>query len=72
MSLQALMQAYSPKDHKLILASLSRVLFADFTTVPDNVVLLTARGENARTGLWKTIRSGQRIIGRRVASGATS
>ncbi|KAI0031665.1 beta-lactamase-like protein [Vararia minispora EC-137] len=49
---QALLQTYSSKDPKLILAvpaSLShgpsRVLFADFAAVPDNVILLTARGE---------------------------
>ena len=57
MSPQALMQTYSSKDPKLILAvpaSLShgpsRALFADFATVPDNVVLLTARGEEGTLG----------------------
>lgn len=54
---QALMQTYSSKDPKLILAvpaSLShgpsRHLFADFAAVPDNVVLLTSRGEEATLG----------------------
>jgi cleavage and polyadenylation specificity factor subunit 2 len=49
---QALLQTYSSKDPKLILAvpaSLShgpsRHLFQDFAAVPDNVVLLTSRGE---------------------------
>ncbi|KAG6337224.1 hypothetical protein ID866_1854 [Astraeus odoratus] len=49
---QSLMQTYSSKEPKIILAvpaSLShgpsRSLFADFAAVPDNVVLLTARGE---------------------------
>ncbi|EIM88077.1 uncharacterized protein STEHIDRAFT_94995 [Stereum hirsutum FP-91666 SS1] len=49
---QALQQTYSSKDPKLILAvpaSLShgpsRSLFADFASIPDNVVLLTSRGE---------------------------
>ncbi|KAF8969461.1 beta-lactamase-like protein [Flammula alnicola] len=48
---QALLQTYSSKDPKLILAvpaSLShgpsRNLFSDFAAVPDNVVLLTGRG----------------------------
>ncbi|KIJ70136.1 hypothetical protein HYDPIDRAFT_77405 [Hydnomerulius pinastri MD-312] len=48
----SLMQTYSSKEPKLILAvpaSLShgpsRALFADFAAVPDNVVLLTSRGE---------------------------
>ena len=51
------MQTYSSKDPKLILAvpaSLShgpsRHLFADFAAVPDNVVLLTSRGEEATLG----------------------
>jgi len=54
---QALMQTYSSKDPKLILAvpaSLSygpsRALFADFAAVPDNVVLLTSRGEEGTLG----------------------
>jgi cleavage and polyadenylation specificity factor subunit 2 len=49
---QSLVQKYSSKEPKLILAvpaSLShgpsRSLFADFAAVPDNVVLLTSRGE---------------------------
>jgi len=49
---QALLQTYSSKDPKLILAvpaSLShgpsRHLFSDFAAVPDNVVLLTGRHE---------------------------
>ena len=49
---QVLLQTYSSKDPKLILAvpaSLShgpaRHLFQDFAAVPDNVVLLTSRGE---------------------------
>ncbi|KJA29848.1 hypothetical protein HYPSUDRAFT_31856 [Hypholoma sublateritium FD-334 SS-4] len=48
---QALLQTYSSKDPKLILAvpaSLShgpsRNLFVDFAAIPDNVVLLTGRG----------------------------
>ncbi|KAF9453040.1 hypothetical protein P691DRAFT_802418 [Macrolepiota fuliginosa MF-IS2] len=54
---QALLQTYSSKDPKLILAvpaSLShgpsRNLFADFAAVPDNVVLLTSRGEQGTLG----------------------
>ncbi|GLB33982.1 putative cleavage and polyadenylation factor 2 C-terminal [Lyophyllum shimeji] len=54
---QALLQTYSSKDPKLILAvpaSLShgpaRNLFADFAAVPDNVVLLTGRGEEGTLG----------------------
>ncbi|KAF8631524.1 hypothetical protein AX15_002284 [Amanita polypyramis BW_CC] len=54
---QALMQTYSSKDPKLILAvpaSLShgpsRHLFADFAAVPDNVVLLTSREEEGTLG----------------------
>jgi cleavage and polyadenylation specificity factor subunit 2 len=49
---QALLSTYSSRDPKLILAvpaSLShgpsRALFANFAAVPDNVVLLTSRGE---------------------------
>lgn len=49
---QALVQKYSSKEPKLILAvpaSLShgpsRSLFVDFAAVPDNVILLTNRGE---------------------------
>lgn len=54
---QVLLQTYSSKDPKLILAvpaSLShgpsRNLFADFAAVPDNVVLLTSRGEEGSLG----------------------
>ncbi|KAG6854893.1 hypothetical protein C0991_012083 [Blastosporella zonata] len=54
---QALLQTYSSKDPKLILAvpaSLShgpsRNLFADFAAVPDNVVLLTGRSEEGTLG----------------------
>ncbi|KAI0315379.1 beta-lactamase-like protein [Amylostereum chailletii] len=54
---QALLQTYSSKDPKLILAvpaSLShgpsRVLFADFAAVPDNVILLTTTGEHGTLG----------------------
>ncbi|KAL4076148.1 beta-lactamase-like protein [Scleroderma citrinum] len=49
---QSLMQTYSSKEPKIILAvpaslshGASRALFADFAAVPDNVVLLTGRGE---------------------------
>jgi cleavage and polyadenylation specificity factor subunit 2 len=54
---QAMMQTYSSKDPKLILAvpaSLShgpsRNLFCDFAAVPDNVVLLTGRSEEGTLG----------------------
>ncbi|KAF5390545.1 hypothetical protein D9757_002618 [Collybiopsis confluens] len=54
---QALIQKYSSKDPKLILAvpaSLShgpsRQLFCDFVGVPDNVVLLTGRSEPGTLG----------------------
>ncbi|KAF8663435.1 hypothetical protein AX16_001005 [Volvariella volvacea WC 439] len=54
---QALLQSYSSKDPKLILAvpaSLShgpsRTLFCDFASVPGNVVLLTGRGEEGTLG----------------------
>ncbi|KZT13019.1 uncharacterized protein LAESUDRAFT_719328 [Laetiporus sulphureus 93-53] len=54
---QALMQTYSSKDPKLILAvpaSLShgpsRALFAQFAEIPDNVVLLTGRSEEGTLG----------------------
>ncbi|KAF9464371.1 beta-lactamase-like protein [Collybia nuda] len=54
---QALLQTYSSKDPKLILAvpaSLShgpsRNLFSDFAAVPDNVVLLTSRSEEGTLG----------------------
>ena len=51
------MQRYSSKDPKLILAvpsSLShgpsRALFSEFAEIPDNVVLLTGRGEEGTLG----------------------
>ncbi|KZT29349.1 hypothetical protein NEOLEDRAFT_593368 [Neolentinus lepideus HHB14362 ss-1] len=54
---QHLMQTYSSKDPKLILAvpaSLShgpsRVIFSDFAAIPDNVVLLTGRSEEGTLG----------------------
>ncbi|KAG7449018.1 uncharacterized protein BT62DRAFT_963819 [Guyanagaster necrorhizus] len=54
---QALIQKYSSKDPKLILAAPaslshgpSRHLFCDFAAVPDNVVLLTGRGEEGTLG----------------------
>ncbi|TFK43712.1 beta-lactamase-like protein [Crucibulum laeve] len=54
---QALLHTYSSKDPKLILAvpaSLShgpsRSMFSDFAAVPDNVVLLTGRGEEGTLG----------------------
>ncbi|CCM05574.1 uncharacterized protein FIBRA_07801 [Fibroporia radiculosa] len=54
---QALLHTYSSKDPKLILAvpaSLShgpsRVLFTEFAETPDNVVLLTGRGEEGTLG----------------------
>ncbi|KAL0570092.1 hypothetical protein V5O48_011867 [Marasmius crinis-equi] len=54
---QALVQKYSSKDPKLILAvpaSLSygpsRQLFCDFAAIPDNVVLLTGRSEEGTLG----------------------
>ena len=54
---QVLLETYSSKDPKLILAvpasfshGPSRSLFADFATVPDNVILLTGRGEEGTLG----------------------
>jgi Cft2 family RNA processing exonuclease len=54
---QMLLQTYSSKDPKLILAvpasfshGPSRLLFADFAAVPDNVILLTGRGEERMLG----------------------
>ncbi|KAL0067619.1 hypothetical protein AAF712_005334 [Marasmius tenuissimus] len=54
---QALVQKYSSKDPKLILAvpaSLSygpsRQLFCDFAAIPDNVVLLTGRSDEGTLG----------------------
>ena len=54
---QSLMQTYSSKDPKLILAvpatlshGPSRALFAQFAEIPDNVVLLTGRGEPGTLG----------------------
>ena len=52
-----LLETYSSKDPKLILAvpasfshGPSRSLFADFAAVPDNVILLTGRGEEGTLG----------------------
>lgn len=52
-----MMQRYSSKEPKLILAvpaSLShgpsRLLFSEFAEIPDNVVLLTGRGEEGTLG----------------------
>ncbi|CDO71405.1 hypothetical protein BN946_scf184908.g163 [Trametes cinnabarina] len=54
---QSLMQTYSTKDPKLILAvpatlshGPSRSLFAQFAEIPDNVVLLTGRSEPGTLG----------------------
>lgn len=54
---QALLQTYSSKAPKLILAvpanlshGPSRALFADFAAVPDNVVLLTSVSEEGTLG----------------------
>lgn len=54
---QVLLETYSSKDPKLILAvpasfshGPSRSLFADFATVPGNVILLTGRGEEGTLG----------------------
>ncbi|KIY49386.1 hypothetical protein FISHEDRAFT_41247 [Fistulina hepatica ATCC 64428] len=54
---QALLQTYSSKEPKLILAvpttlshGPSRSLFSDFAAVPDNVLLLTQRGEVGTLG----------------------
>ena len=54
---QSLIQTYSSKDPKLILAvpatlshGPSRALFAQFAEIPDNVVLLTGRGEPGTLG----------------------
>ncbi|EMD40890.1 hypothetical protein CERSUDRAFT_111471 [Gelatoporia subvermispora B] len=54
---QALMQTYSSKDPKLILAvpatlshGPSRALFTQFAEMPDNVVLLTGRSEEGTLG----------------------
>ena len=53
----ALLHTYSSKDPKLILAvpmSLShgpsRIIFSEFACTPDNVVLLTSRGEEGALG----------------------
>ncbi len=53
----ALTQRYSSKDPKLILAvpaslshGASRVIFSEFAETPDNVVLLTGRGEVGTLG----------------------
>ncbi len=54
---QVLLETYSSKDPKLILAvpasfshGPSRSLFADFAAVPGNVILLTGRGEEGTLG----------------------
>jgi cleavage and polyadenylation specificity factor subunit 2 len=54
---QSLIQKYSSKDPKLILAvpanlshGSSRSLFCDFATVQNNVVLLTGRGDEGTLG----------------------
>ncbi|KAF8261769.1 beta-lactamase-like protein [Lactarius quietus] len=54
---QVLLQTYSSKDPKLILAvpasfshGPSRLLFADFAAIPDNVILLTGRSEEGTLG----------------------
>ncbi|KAN0126510.1 Beta-lactamase-like protein [Russula decolorans] len=54
---EMLLETYSSKDPKLILAipasfshGPSRSLFADFAAVPDNVILLTGRGEQGTLG----------------------
>ena len=54
---QMLLQTYSSKDPKLILAvpasfshGPSRLLFADFASIPDNVILLTGRSEEGTLG----------------------
>lgn len=54
---QSLLQTYPSKEPKLILAvpaslshGSSRLLFSDFAAVPDNVVLLTSRGEEGTLG----------------------
>ena len=63
------MQRYSSKDPKLILAvpaslshSASRALFSEFAQIPDNVVLLTSRGEGGTLGriLFERWNSSQR------------
>lgn len=53
MNPQELLNTYSSKDPKLILAvpaslshGSSRILFSEFASVPDNVVLLTGRAES--------------------------
>ncbi|KAI0265838.1 beta-lactamase-like protein [Gloeopeniophorella convolvens] len=54
---QALMQTYSSKEPKLVLAvpaslshGASRVMFTEFAAIPDNVILLTGRGEEGTLG----------------------
>ncbi|KAI5124953.1 hypothetical protein M0805_007380 [Coniferiporia weirii] len=54
---QALLHTYSSKDPKLILAvpislshGASRIIFSEFASVPDNVVLLTSQGEEGTLG----------------------
>ena len=57
MNPQSLMERYSHKDPKLILAvpatlshGPSRSIFSQFAEIPDNVVLLTGRGEPGTLG----------------------
>lgn len=57
MTPQALLQRYSSKEPKLIIAvpasmshGPSRAVFSDFATIPDNVVLLTSRSEDGTLG----------------------
>ncbi len=65
-----LLQTYSSKDPKLILAvpasfshGPSRLLFADFAAIPDNVILLTGRGEEGTLGrrLFERWNNSQRV-----------
>ncbi|KAH8982822.1 beta-lactamase-like protein [Lactarius akahatsu] len=67
---QMLLQTYSSKDPKLILAvpasfshGPSRLLFADFASIPDNVILLTGRGEEGTLGrrLFERWNNSQRV-----------
>lgn len=57
MTPQALLQRYSSKEPKLIIAvpasmshGPSRAVFSDFAAIPDNVVLLTSRSEDGTLG----------------------
>ncbi|KAN0128544.1 Beta-lactamase-like protein [Lactarius tabidus] len=67
---QVLLQTYSSKDPKLILAvpasfshGPSRLLFADFAAIPDNVILLTGRSEEGTLGrrLFERWNDSQRV-----------